>query len=366
MDRRDFLRLSLAETASLARAGRTEPTPVPRVNGGIVVQPLRRFEVDAGLTPPIIVPRLVDLQMKLVYELGFSHMRITIAFEEFGANFAAAIPYVRAARALGIDVLGIATDFSGFALVRAITDDTTRDDVLETYARIFGDAIPKASPAIPRLGRFSAQILNEPAHFFGISPETYVRDFLRPAYLHLKEDDPSITIVAAAPVSNAAGVLRAQAMIEAGVENVCDRLAYHVYSPRFIERLGRLSDKPAWITESGVDETSRHLDWWTTTFAEIRAGIPTAEEVFWFDLYDKNPNSFRLFDIVPDPLDEFVAVPESVALTTTLRHAVAAESSGPHLSYEELVPDIRLYFPTQEDARVIDATDFVRRWEIPL
>ena len=354
MERREFLRLSLAGlTPSLSQ----EPIPVPRVNGGIVVSPLRRFETDAGTTLPLIVPRLVDIQMKLVYELGFSRLRIMISFGNFGPDFLAAIPYVRAARALGIDALGIVGEFSGFDLVRAITGDATRDDVLETYARIFGDFVPKASEAIPRPGRFAAQILNEPTHFIGISPETYVRDFLRPAYLHLKEDDPSIDIVASAPVSSAEGFLRAQRMIETGVENVCDRLAFHVYGLRFAERLGQLSRKPVWITESGAAGVANHLEWRTSGFDAIRQAIPTADEIFWFDLFDRDRDTFRLFDIVPDPIEEFRPVPESLALIDWLGARAREASGGRELaSYEELIPDIMLYFPTEEDFRLIEAT----------
>jgi len=264
-------------------------------------------------------------------------------------------------------VLGIIGEFSGFDLVRAISDDATRDAVLETYARIFGDFVPKASEAIPRPGRFSAQILNEPTHFIGISPQSYVRDFLRPSYLHLKEDDPTIRIVAAAPISTAEGFLRAQAMIETGLEHVCDRIAFHVYSRRFIERLGRLTDKPIWITESGADGTSRHLEWRTAAFEDIRQGIPTAEEIFWFDLFDLNPNAFRLFDIVRDPLEEFRAVPESVALIEWLTARVNQAGPGRTLiAYEELVPDILSYFPAEEDIRLIDAAGLGRGWERPL
>ena len=366
MNRREFLRLGVAGASGAVV--QVSPVAVPRVNGGIVVNPLRRFETNAGLTPPLIERRLVDLQMKLVYELGFSHMRIMISFENFGPNFLAVIPYLRAARALGIDVLGIIGEFSGFDLVRAISDDATHDEVLETYARIFGDFVPKASEEIPRAGRFSAQILNEPTHFTGISPEAYVRDFLRPAYLHLKEDDPTILIVAAAPVSSAEGFLRAQAMIETGVEHVCDRIAFHVYSRRFIERLGRLTDKPVWITESGAEGAAGHLEWRASVFDEIRQGIPMAEEIFWFDLFDRNPNAFRLFDIVRDRLEEFKAVPESVAFIDWLALRVSSEDASAgrgFLSYEELVPDIRLYFPTEEDVRLIESTSFGRGWELP-
>lgn len=354
MHRRELFKLGLA---GLVPGVSTGPIPVPRVNGGVVINPLRRFESGAGTTEPLIVPRLVDLQMKLVYELGFSHIRIMISFGNFGPDFLAAIPYVRAARALGIEALGIVGEFSGFDLVRAITDDRTRDDVLETYARIFGDFVPSASDAIPHPGRFSAQILNEPTHFIGITPESYVRDFLRPAYLHLKEDDPAIEIVSAAPVSSAEGFLRAQRMIETGVEDVCDRLAFHVYSLRFIERLGRLTTKPVWVTESAAAGSERHLEWRTSGFDEIRRAMPTVDEIFWFDLFDRDPNNFRLFDIVRDPVDDFRAVTESFALVDWLEKRVREASGGRALiCYEELVPDIVLYFPTEEDFRLIEST----------
>src|SRR5262249_36049169 len=79
--------------------------PLPRVNGGINVQPLRSF-APTPATGPAIQPELVDLQLRLLYELGFESMRITITYNRFSADFLAAIPYVRAARALGIEVLG--------------------------------------------------------------------------------------------------------------------------------------------------------------------------------------------------------------------------------------------------------------------
>lgn len=354
LGRRGFLRLS---TAALAPWRASRP-PVPRVNGGINISPLRRFETDAGFTPPIIVPRLVELQMRILYELGFEQVRITIAFEGFGPNFFAAIPYVRAARALGMDVVGVLADFEGFGLVRALSDPATRDEVLETYARVFGDFVPAAAPGIEP-GRFDAQILNEPTFFTGISPTRYVRDFLRPAYLHLKEDDPTIRIVSAAPVSSADGFLRAQLMIDAGVEDVCDRIAFHLYSTRFADRLARLTNRPIWVTESGAQGTERHFDWRTSTFDEIRRRMPRVFRIFWFDLFDFAPNAFRLYDIVRDPLAEFVAVPESTRLVDWFRGRAREAASGTEpAAFEELVPDIVLYFPTEEDRRIVAATSF--------
>ena len=171
------------------RPGETEL--VPRVNGGINVQPVRRLDPNAGLGPPIIEPGIVDAQMRAVYELGFQQLRVTISFDRFGPDFLAAIPYVRAGRALGLDVVGVIGQFTGFDLVQAISDPATRDDVLETYAGIFADPVLPVRNGVES-GSFAAQILNEPTNFLGISPETYVREYLRPAYLHLKEDVPGL------------------------------------------------------------------------------------------------------------------------------------------------------------------------------
>ncbi len=109
-----------------------------------------------------------------------------------------------------MDVLGVVGQFTGYDLVQAIADPATRDEVFETYVQIFGDAVPAASPAIPAPGGFSVQILNEPTHFLGIAPDAYVRDYLRPAFYHLKEDDPTLRIVAAAAIGSAAGLLQSR------------------------------------------------------------------------------------------------------------------------------------------------------------
>ena len=175
----------------------------------------------------------------------------------------------------------------------------------------------------------------------------------------MKEDDPTIDIVSAAPVSSAEGFLRAQRMMTTGLENVCDRVAFHVYAARFIERLAELTEKPIWITESGAAGPTHHLDWYVSTFETIRAAIPQAEQIYWFDLFDFEPNGFRLYEIVLDPIRGFRAVPESTALIGHLKERVRAASGDiARASYDELIPDITLYFPTEEDLRLIEETSF--------
>jgi hypothetical protein len=358
MDRRDFLRLGLG---GLVGAGvQTDaPVPVPRVNGGINIQPVRRLEPDAGLTPPLILPEVVDAQMRALYELGFEHVRLTLSFDRFGPDFVAAIPYVRAARALGMDVLGVIGQFTGYDLVQAIADPATRDEVLETYLDIFDTDLLAASPALDSPGSFAVQILNEPTHFLGITPVAYVREFLRPAYYHLKEDDPGIPIVAAAAIGSAAGLLQSREMIEAGLELYCDRVAFHLYSTEFLGEVAELAEKPVWVTESAARGAASHREWMTSTFDRIRREVPRTERIFWFDLYDRGTEGFRLIDLAPGLDGSIELVSESAAALDWLHSRVEETLLGvPAIPYRDLVPDITLYFPTEEDIRILGATSF--------
>jgi len=358
VDRREFLRLGLGGFAAGGFQS-VASLPVPRLNGGINIQPVRRLDPDAGLTPPLIVPELVDAQMRALYELGYEYVRITLSFDRFGPDFMAAIPYVRAARALGMDVLGIIGQFTGYDLVQALADPATREEVLEAYLAIFDTDVLVASPAFSRPGRFAVQVLNEPTHFLGISPLAYVRDFLRPAYYHLKEDDPEITIVSAAAIGSAAGLLQTREMIEGGLELYCDRVAFNLYSTGFLEEVAEIAEKPVWITESGSRGTASHRDWMNSAFDRIRREVPTAERIFWFDLYDREPEGFRLIDLAPRLDGSVEVVPESAALLEWLRSRVEKPLGGiPPIPYRELVPDITLYFPTEEDVRIVDATSY--------
>ncbi len=364
--RRDFLRRSASAALGLSlpsiprgASGEVLP-PLPRVNGGINLQPLRRFDQDASGVEPLIVPELVDLQLQAVYELGFERLRLTLSFNRFGPDFLAAIPYVRAARAMGIHVLGVIGQFSGFDLVQALSRPATREEVLEAYLTIFDDAVAPASSAIGQTGTFSAQVLNEPTHFLGIPPQAYVSDFLAPAYDHLKEDDPRLLVVSAAEVGRVDGLLRQRALFEAGVERFCDRVAYHVYDPRLIPRLAGMASRPVWITESGTAGPESHLDWVTRRFSEMSRAIAGVEQIFYFDLFDFQPNRYRLIDIAREG-EGFQALFESEELIRYFRGRVDEATGGEaRASYRDLIPDIIDYFPTTEDLRVIASTSFGR------
>jgi len=329
---------------------------VPKVNGGINVAPLRHLD---PLDPdPAILPDLVALQLRTVYELGFDGLRTAAPFGDRN-NFFAAIPYVRAARALGIDAVVVLADFAGLSLARALYDDRRRPAVLRLYERVFGAPPAPVRPGLGGLGRggvgrVAFQILNEPAHFLGVPPEAYVRDLLTPCFVALKYDDPDIIVVAAAEVGNVDGPPRIRAMIEAGLEYVSDRVAYHIYSRAVIPLLAPHVKSLVWVTESGAAGTGLHLGWVRDTFAEIFDRIPDVSRIFYYDLFDGERGVYRLLDIEPDG-PKFRAVVESTALYAFLADRVRAKAAGqPLLRFDSLIPDIRAYFPTAEDAKAHD------------
>jgi hypothetical protein len=236
-----------------------------------------------------------------------------------------------ARRGLGIDVLGVIGQFSGCDLVQALANPATRDEVLETYVRIFGGAVLTAHTSIPDAGSLALQVLNEPTHFLGIAPRDYVRDLLRPAYYHLKEDDPALTVVSAAAIGSAVGVLQSRQMIEAGLELYCDRVAFHLYETDLLSEVAELASKPVWVTESGSRGSSTHREWMTASFERIRREVRRTERIFWYDLFDFDAGGFRLIDLAEAPDGSFEAVSESSSAIEWLRSNVAsAEGELPH------------------------------------
>jgi hypothetical protein len=144
------------------------------------------------------------------------------------------------------------------------------------------------------------------------------------------------------------------AMLDAGLEDACDRVAYHVYDRDVIPLLAPNVRRLVWVTESGVAGTSRHLGWVRDTFAEIRAGIGDVSRIFYYDLYDHEPGKFRLIDLQQTGA-EYRAVVESVDLVAHFNRQVAEAAAGrPLLAFEQLIPDIRAYLPTPADAEAYD------------
>jgi hypothetical protein len=164
-----------------------------------------------------------------------------------------------------------------------------------------------------------------------------------------------VIVVAAAEVGNLDGPARVRAMLEAGLESVADRINYHIYSRAVIPLLTANVRQLVWVTESGAAGTALHLPWVRDTFPEILDQIGDATRVFYYDLYDPDPGVYRILDIRQEA-GTYVAVAESAALHEFFGEKVAAAAAGRALlGFDTLVPDIRLYFPTEADVAAYDA-----------
>jgi hypothetical protein len=335
------------------------PIFVPKTNEGINVHPLRRLDPDASERELVIVPELVALQLRLVYELGFDGIRLTAPFGN-RANLLGAIPYVRAARALGIDAVVVLSTFAGLAPAQAIWSDRHRPEMLGLFNRLF--AIPP-EPAAPSpgglgpqgVGRIAFQILNEPSLFFGIPPAVYVQEFLIPAFVELRSLNPQILVVSAAEVGTLDGPARVRTMLEAGLEGACDRVAYHIYGPDVLDRLPPHIRQVVWITESGAQPTSGHLGWVRDFHPLIKARLVDATRIFYYDLYDGDTARHRLIGIERNPGGGYRAEIESAELVSYYRQRVIDRAAGrPLIPFDQLIPDITAYFPTPADIAAYD------------
>lgn len=357
--RRDILAAGLLFPGLVqARPRRRRHRPLlPRVNGGMNVQPLRRMDAVSDFTPPLIVPELVLLQMRAIYELGFRSIRITLSFNDFGPDFFAAIPYVRLARSLGIHVLAIVDQFgSGFDLLRALADPLRRRRVLEAYHAIFSRTVRRASPRVHEYGQLAFQLLNEPTEARSLEPADYVVRFLGPAYADLKAIDSGTEVVAAAPVGRRAGIWRLQQMLLAGLERTCDRVALHVYDRALIPELAGLVRAPVAVTETAARRTAGHLPWVQEIYPELRETLPTLGEIYWFHLFDFEPGALRILDIREDEHGVVTASEESTELASWWRaRTLAAAGDRPRATFGELVPDLDRYLPTGEDFAIAEA-----------
>ena len=265
---------------------------------------------------------------------------------------------MRAARALGIDAVVLVSDFSGLALAHALFDPNRRAAILRLYAQLFATTPAAAAPELGGLGpqgtgRIAFQILNEPVGFVGLPPAVYVGEILAPCFAELRAIDDGIIVVAAAETGNLAGPPRMRAMLEAGAERVCDRIAYHVYNREAVSMLPGDVRRVVWVTESGASGTARHLAWVREVFPEILAHVSDATRIFYFDLFDLDRGGYRVLDIQPEPTG-YRAVVESAALHDYWSARVLESAGGrPLVPFATLVPDVRAYYPTAADAEAL-------------
>jgi hypothetical protein len=327
---------------------------VPKVNDAINIHPLREPVNESSPLSTRIVPELIARQLELVYELGFDGARFTVPLFVRG-DFFAGLTYARVARSLGIDAVVVISDFAGYQLASALADDRKRPVVLHLYQELMRPVIAPVGPA-PRPGRLAFQILNEPGHFLGLPPDLYVQRILIPSFRFVRAVDPENLTVGAAEVGNADGPERMRAMLDAGLEEACDRVAYHVYDRRILPRLRNHVRGLTWVTESGVGDPARHLRWVRDVFPEIRGALPEVSRVFFYDLYDPDPRRFRVIDIVSRAggVDVTVESPELVAYWRA--RIAAAAGPTPLVTFREIVPDMQRFLPTAADARLYDDT----------
>ena len=335
---------------------------VPRVNGGINVQPARCL--DCTPTDPLLDPGVVKAQLSAVYELGFDGIRITAPLGD-RATFLAAIPYVRAARAIGIDAVVLLAEFAGLTLARALWDGRKRKDVLKLYTDVFATPPEPVRPGLKGLGprgtgRIAFEILNEPAGFVGVPPDVYVNEILAPCFYDLHALDPlaqttPLIVVSAAEAGNKDGPPRIHAMLEAGLESVCDRINYHIYDRDIIPLLSDHVRRIVWITESGVAATAEHLAWVRDVFPQIQQQIPDVLRIFYYDLFEPARGGYRVLDLTSTP-EGVRAVIESTALRDYWAASVLQAAGGrPLVAFEQLIPDIEVYLPTLADTQAYDA-----------
>jgi hypothetical protein len=356
--RRRFLSAAALGTAGLvlrpaAARGQAPVFParaVPRVNGGINVQPARLL--DVAPETPGLDPQVVDAQLATVYALGFEQARVTISWNRFGNDFFAAIPYVRALRALGVDVTAVLSQFAGFEFAQALSQPAVRNPLLRAYVDIFAAQVAPA-PGVLRAGNIAFQLLNEPTHSLGIAPGVYLSRLLAPIYRLLKDDAPDLTVVSAAEVGTPEGVVRLRALFSAGLESSCDEVGYHVYDSRIVPMLEGLATKPVRVTESGADSTDRHRAWVETVFPALRRSIAGLREIHYFVLYDTLPGRHRLVDLARDADGSVRVVPESTDLLDLYAARVREAAAGATLAaYRDVIPDLGPYLPTEEDVAI--------------
>jgi hypothetical protein len=333
------------------------PILVPKVNDGVNVHTLRRLDVDPNEKEIVIVPELISLQLRAVYELGFDGIRINANLYDPG-GLMAAVPYVRGARALGIDAVVVIGEAGGVSTAHDLWMKDRRSEVLAFYNAVYAKAPKTAAPGAGGLGpggagRIAFQILNEPAGFSGVPPQVYVREILVPCTQELRELNPQILVVSAAEVGNVDGPPRVRAMLEAGLETACDRIAFHIYSRDIINQLPEHVRSVLWITETGFDGTAGHLAWVRDVYPEMHAHFDDLTRIFYYDLFDNDPGRFRLIDIQQTG-DGYRSVVESTALYDYFSQRVQDAAAGrPLIPFEQLIPDIQAYFPTPADLAAI-------------
>jgi hypothetical protein len=261
MDRRQFLK-----GAALAAAG----TALAGCNSDLLDIFNSGKEQLWGLNVHPFSGTIGAAQIAALQQLGIRRIRMTL-----GLHSDLAGPYLRG---YGAEYIGLVADFN--------------------------DPIPsaKAWPGLVRQaverspGLFCYEILNEPV---SLSAAAYVEQYLKPAYEVVKSINPGYQVAAAAPTGTANGRTYFYEMSSAGADSWCDYRAVHDYtdSPE-IYLAG--TDKPFLVTETGVQDRARHLDWWTKNMTHI-SGVLSTDRVYFYALSDTEDTAWALISRTSRP-----------------------------------------------------------------
>jgi len=244
MDRRAFLKAGALGAASAALAGCQDITQLFEKGEerlwGMNVHPYAGERIRAA-------------QVAALAQLGIRRVRITLGLRDDLAG-----PYLRSYPAEYLGILGH-------------YNDPYPDP------RSWPELVRRAVARSPGVGWF--EVLNEP---MDMSARSYVETYLKPAYDVIKGISPALQVVAGAPSGTADGRLYFYQMTEAGADRFCDHRAVHDYtdSP---EVYSQGAERPFVVSESGVDDPARHIDWWSTKMAHM-SGVLETTRVYWYAL----------------------------------------------------------------------------------
>lgn len=254
MDRRNFLKTAALAAAGTALAG-CNPDLIDVFNQG--------EEQLWGLNVHPFSGELGSAQIEAMRQLGIRRVRMTL-----GLHSDLAGPYLRGYSA---EYIGLVNDF---------------DDPIPSAAA-WPDLVRRAVERSP--GLFCYEILNEPV---SLTPSVYVEEYLKPAYQIIKGINPAYRVAAAAPTGTSSGRLDFYQMTSAGADSWCDYRAAHLYAdnPEYYLAGTR---RPFLVTESGVQDRSRHVNWWADTMTHI-SGVLETDRVYFYVLSDSEDSGWAL------------------------------------------------------------------------
>jgi hypothetical protein len=242
MDRRAFLRSAAVAAGGAALAG-CDPALLDIFNKG--------EEKLWGMNVHPFGGALFDAQIETLRRLGIQRVRITL-----GLNSDLAGSYLRA---YGAEYIGLLDHFN-----RGLPDPGA-------WPGIVHRAVQRAP------GLFCYEVLNEP---MSLAPRVYVEQYLKPAYEVIKGLNPSYQVAAAAPTGTSDGRTYFYQMSEAGADRWCDYRCAHLYLDN-PEVYLKGTNRPFLITETGIEDPSRHVSWWADSMTHISAVLETERLYFY-------------------------------------------------------------------------------------